>query len=253
MTARRVTWILMLLPVSLLVAGCGSLFSAPKTGQNAYTFGEDEHRLHYLLFLPAAYRGWPWEKWPLILFLHGSGERGDSPEDLELVKKYGPPGMVETDVDFPFIVLSPQCPSDSSWRYRAEDLEALLDEVVNAYRVDKRRIYVTGLSMGGYASWNLALRDPDRYAAIVPIAGGYIHRSDAVPDSICDLKELPVWAFHGAMDELVSPRQSEILVDALLACGGDVQFTLYPTAPHDSWTKTYENPELYSWLLSNRR
>jgi predicted peptidase len=209
--------------------------------------------LTYLLFLPEEYEQRPLTKWPLMLFLHGSGERGDEPEDLELVKKYGPPRFVEDQADFPFIVLSPQCPKDSSWRFLADKLEALLDDIVGSYAVDTRRIYVTGLSMGGYASWNLALRNPDRFAAIVPIAGGYIHGSDAVPENICDLKDLPVWAFHGAMDDLVSPRQSEIMVEALRACGGDVRFTLYPDADHYSWTETYANPELYAWLLEQAR
>ena len=238
----------------LLLTGCRVRTATPvPTGQHAFTFEEQGHRLNYLLFLPQDYGKERRKKWPLILFLHGMGERGDVLEDLERVKKYGPPMLVEGQPDFPFIVVSPQCPADSYWDLHHDALETLLDEVATGYAVDTDRIYVTGLSMGGFGTWQLALRHPERFAAIVPIAGGYKFESSLVPKNICDLKDLPVWAFHGAQDTVVPPRQSEVMVRALEECGGSVRFTLYPDAEHDSWTETYDNPELYTWMLGHTR
>ncbi len=118
------------------------------------------------------------------------------------------------------------------------------------YAVDSNRIYLTGLSMGGFGTWRLALRYPERFAAIVPIAGGYITESDAIPENICDLKDVPIWAFHGAQDTVVLPRQSEIMVNALQGCDGHVRFTPYTGAEHEgSWQLAYADPELYEWLL----
>jgi predicted peptidase len=239
----------------LSLVGCGSRGAAPvQTGQHAYTFERGgQHRLNYLLFVPEGYGKEPRKKWPLILFLHGVGERGDNPEELELLKEVGLPTLLEQQADFPFIVLSPQCPTDSNWESQLDDVDALLDEVAATYAVDPDRVYLTGLSMGGFGTWALALRHPDRFAALVPIAGGYRFGSDATPESICDLKDVPVWVFHGAQDTLVLPSQSEVMVSALQACGADVRFTLYPDAEHDSWTETYGNPELYAWLLEQAR
>jgi predicted peptidase len=240
--------------ILLFLVGCATSKTTPvPTGQHAHTFDERGRSLNYLLFLPQDYGKRRRQEWPLILFLHGRGERGDTLEDLERVKKYGPPMLVEEQLDFPFIMVSPQCPSDSYWESHLGALDALLDEIVTTYAVDTDRIYVTGLSMGGFGTWHLALRHPKRFAAIVPIAGGYRFGSDFVPGNICDLKHLPVWAFHGAQDTVVSPRHSEVMVNALESCGGNVRFTLYPHSEHDSWTKTYSNPELFTWLLQQTR
>lgn len=200
--------------------------------------------LEYLLFLPQDYGRDPEKKWPLMLFLHGAGERGDS---LELVKKHGPPKMVEQQPDFPFIVVSPQCPAGSWWPEKLDDLRALLDEVEAGYAVDSRRIYLTGLSMGGYGTWSLALAQPERFAAIVPICGGgkpYLARR---------LKDLPVWVFHGAQDKTVPPEESEKMAAAIKRAGGSPRLTIYPDADHDSWTRTYDNLELYEWLLEQEK
>ena len=109
------------------------------------------------------------------------------------------------------------------------------------------RIYVTGLSMGGYGTWDLATRYPNRFAAIAPICGG------GEPARACTVKHLPVWAFHGAKDEVVPLEQSQAMIDALAACDGNARLTVYPDADHDAWTQTYDNPELYDWFLSHRR
>ena len=195
----------------------------------------------YLLSLPADYNKQPKKKWPLVLFLHGAGERGDN---LELVKVHGPPKLIEQGQQFPFIVVAPHCPADAWWQ--PEKLAALLDDVERRYRVDKRRIYVTGISMGGFGTWLLALSCPRRFAAIAPICGG--GHWWAVP---C-IKHLPVWVFHGKKDRVIPFERSAEMVAALRKYGGKVKFTVYPKAEHDSWTVTYENPELYRWLLRHR-
>ncbi|MBN1135525.1 MAG: alpha/beta fold hydrolase [Anaerolineae bacterium] len=201
-------------------------------------------RFDYLLFLPAAYGLDPSQKWPLILFLHGMGETGAG---LKKLKVHGIPKKVDKQPDFPFITVSPQCPYEHCWFYELPTLNALLDEVVAAYAVDARRVYLTGLSMGGYGAWALASRYPERFAAVVPVCGG------GDPAAVSSLKDVPVWAFHGALDEQVSPGESQRMVDALKACGGAVRFTLYPDLAHDSWTRTYDDPALYHWLLQQRK
>lgn len=196
----------------------------------------------YLLYLPRGYTAAAAERWPLLLFLHGAGERG---EDLELVKKHGPPKLIEQGRDLPFIVVSPQCPVGEWWS--PDVLMTLLDEVCEQHRVDETRLYLTGLSMGGYGTWKLALSHPDRFAAIVPICGG------GNPHLCVRLRGVPVWVFHGAKDGVVPVRESEVMVTALERAGGTPKLTVYPDAQHDSWTATYENPELYEWLLRHRR
>jgi len=199
---------------------------------------------NYLLYLPDQY-GKDKQDWPLILFLHGAGERGDS---LDLVKTWGPPRIVENQKDFPFIVVSPQCPEREWWSSDTQIalLDALLNNIVDQYRVDRKRIYLTGLSMGGYGTWKMAIKYPNRFAAIIPICG----KGD--PDSAIRIKHLPVWVCHGAKDEVVPLSDSEEMVNALKECGGNVTFTIYPDAGHNSWTETYNNPDLFKWLLKHK-
>ena len=195
----------------------------------------------YLLFLPRDYKP-TGKRWPLILFLHGSGERGD---DLDRVKKHGVAKIVERQPDFPFIVASPQCPAEGWWS--SDVVAALLDEDEKKDRVDQNRIYLTGLSMGGFGTWNLAMNQPHRFAAIAPICGRgnplLVHR----------IKRLPIWVFHGAKDKIVPLSNSVDLVRALRKHGAKPKFTIYPDATHDSWTRTYENPRLYEWMLKFKR
>jgi predicted peptidase len=216
--------------------------------------GLGDQMVNYLLFLPPEYGDDPQRRWPLMVFLHGVAKRGDTLEDLRLLKRDGPPMIVEEERNFPFVVLSPQCPSDSYWPLELSKVEQLLDHVVGTYALDADRLILTGLSMGGYGVWHWALRDPIRFAAVAPIAGGYEHGSDVVPDNICDIKDLPIWVFHGGADEAVLPKQSEILVDALKACGSLVRFTVYPGASHaQSWKQAYADPALYEWMLAQKR
>ena len=123
----------------------------------------------------------------------------------------------------------------------------LLDDITSRYDVDTKRIYLTGLSMGGFGAWELACEYPERFAAVVPICGG------GQPYLVDNLKDVPVWAFHGAKDKVVDVRKSKEMVDALKACGGDVKLTIYREAEHDSWTQTYDNKKLYDWLLKHRK
>jgi predicted peptidase len=206
-------------------------------------------RLDYLLHLPGPSREGRGRTWPLILFLHGAGERGS---DLNLVRKHGIPKIAESARDLPFVTVSPQCPTDSVWDDQVDALLALLDEVSAAHPVDPDRVYLTGMSLGGYGTWNLAALHPDRFAAIAPICGGAISMR-GFPARVCSLRQVPVWAFHGALDPLVPVDESRRLVEALQACGGNAILTVYPDLAHDSWTRTYENPDLYRWFLSHQR
>jgi predicted peptidase len=198
-----------------------------------------EPGLRYLLYQPPGYSS-DAQCWPLILFLHGGGERG---YDIELVKTQGLPKLLERK-DFPFLVVSPQS-DEGGWDANA--LNALLDEVTARYHVDEERIYVTGLSMGGAGTWELASRFPQRFAAIAPICGY------GDPELAKNLKHLAVWTFHGAKDKSVPISASEKRVEALKAIGAEVEFTVYPNAYHDAWTETYDNPRLYEWLLRHKR
>jgi len=213
-----------------------------QTAQSFTKEGAKKMSMEYLLYLPPGYEAeTPAKKWPLMLFLHGAGERGD---DLNKVKVHGPPKIVASK-DLPFIVVSPQCPKDQWWDIQR--LSALLDEVERKQRVDPERIYVTGLSMGGFGSWAMAAHEPRRFAAIAPICGG------GDPKQVRKYKHLPVWVFHGAKDRVVPLERSKQMVDALKKHQADVSFTVYPNAGHDSWTKTYNNPALYDWFMDHKR
>src|SRR5204862_2816785 len=189
--------------------------------------------------------------WPLMLFLHGSGERGT---DIWKVATHGPPKKVTEDAEFPFILVSPQCPEHRIWSN--DELIGLLDEITRKYAVDLNRVYLTGLSMGGYGAWNLGLAYPEKFAALAPICGGgdLINAILSIRERPEALKSLGVWAFHGAKDPVVPLSESQRMVDFLKKLAGkDVKLTVYPEAQHDSWTQTYDNPELYKWLLEQRR
>ena len=196
----------------------------------------------YLLFLPDGYTSDTAKKWPLMIFLHGSGESGT---DLEKVKAWGPPKLIEAGKKFPFIVVSPQAPPNTGWQ--VEVLRAMLNDLKQKYRVDNDRVYLTGLSMGGFGTWNYSEKFPDDLAAIVPICGG----GDVA--KVWHLRHMPVWCFHGAKDDVVPPASSQTMVDALRKYNPDVKFTLYPEANHNSWEVTYNNDSLYTWLLAQKK
>ncbi|MCM8529875.1 MAG: prolyl oligopeptidase family serine peptidase [Lentisphaeraceae bacterium] len=186
---------------------------------------------------------------PLMIFLHGMGERGN---DILKAKKHGPSKEAESKKDFPFILIVPQCLKDTKagkgkgW-WKPNDLELLLTHVKKTYKVDEKRIYLTGLSMGGFGSWAWAAKSPQHFAAVAPICGG------GNPKTAKSLKKLPIWVFHGDKDSAVNISKSQVMVDALKKIDGNVKFTIYPGVKHDSWTQTYANPELYTWFLSHSK
>ncbi len=196
--------------------------------------------MKYLIYLPNDYD--QKDSWPVLLFLHGSGERGDN---LDLVKVHGPPKLIAGGKQFPFIVVSPQCPNGQSWE--PFKLAVLLDEIGEKYKVDQDRIYVTGISMGGFGTWALASHSPNRFAAIVPICGG------GDPSRAKRIAQIPAWVFHGGKDPAVPVENSKKMVEALKKNGGDPKLTIYPEAGHDSWTEAYNTPALYEWLLQQKR
>jgi predicted peptidase len=213
----------------------------------------------YLLALPTGYSARGERRWPLLLFLHGSGERGN---DVWSVANHGPPELLKSGgsdaatrmLAENFIVVSPQCPKNKWWD--TEALVALLDEIVPTHPIDRGRVYLTGLSMGGFGAWHLGLSYPERFAAIAPICGGgdfpTIHMSDT--HKRAPLRSLAVWAFHGAKDRSVPLDESQRMVAALKEHKvEEVKLTVYPDAEHNSWTRTYENPDLYAWLLRHAR
>ena len=208
-------------------------------------------QLDYLLFLPDGYSAKSTNRWPLMLFLHGAGERGTN---LNKVAVHGPPKIVKAKKDFPFILVSPQCPDGRAWQ--DDELLALLDSVIAKYNVNTNRIYLTGLSMGGYGSWSLGTKYPERFAAIAPICGGgeQIAVLLANRQKKAALNSLGVWAFHGAKDPVVPLEESQRMTNVLMRAGcKDVKLTIYPEAGHDSWTQAYNEPEIWNWFLAHSR
>ena len=197
-----------------------------------------------LLFLPAGFRAGGAVKYPLLIFLHGSGEAGD---DLEKLKIHGPPQFVESRPDFPFIVASPQSPLIELRGFDPNMLEAMLDELIARLPIDTDRVYLTGLSLGGMWSYGWASRHPERFAAIAPVAGTWD------PAEACGLRNVPVWAFHGANDDVVPVAGDRAMIDAINACGGHARQTVYPDVGHEAWNPAYADPELYDWLLHQHR
>lgn len=202
---------------------------------------DDEAKLGYWIYLPEDYQAD--KKYPLMLFLHGMGERG---ENRDLVLFHGPPKLIKAGEKFPFILVSPQLSLDYK-RWRVQDLTKLLDHIEKEYAVDADRVYVTGLSMGGMGTWALGIAHPERFAALAPICGG----GDA--SLVGKLKEVPIWTFHGTEDKAVPFSQSQAMVDTLKIAKGNVRFTVYEGVGHNSWEETYNNKELYQWLLEQKR
>lgn len=242
---RKISKIILVLILSgLLGVGIAMVKNTNSGGQSPQKFHKEVTKtleIEYLLYLPEDYE--KQQKWPLILFLHGAGQRGN---DLEEVKVHGLPKLIEQGKDFPFVIVSPQC---SEWRWWPDKLEvliALLGQIEADYNIDTDRVYLTGLSMGGYGSWAMAYEYPHRFAAVAPICGGL---DPVLADKF---KDMPVWAFHGAKDQVVPLARSAEIVESINNMGGSAKLTVYPEAEHDSWTQTYENPELYEWFLQHR-
>jgi predicted peptidase len=232
-----------------------ALYQIPDTIEGVEA-SQDEMR--YLLYLPEGYWDDPEKLWPMIFFLHGGG--GED-YDSTYVLSMGLPAVLhlgEQPEDFPFVVVSPQSFPRSAWWIddTLAILNALLGEVIETYQVDPDRVYLTGLSMGGYGSWFLATAYPERFAVMVSVSGsGY--RTNFIPEeeTLCRLKDIPVWAIHGAQDVISAPEASKLFTSALqLTCGGEVKWTQYEDVGHGgAYERAYRDPELYSWMLEHSR
>lgn len=198
--------------------------------------------IKYLLYLPSDYA--KQQKWPLIIYLHGKSLRGD---DLEMLKQYGLAALLDKELTIPFVVVSPQCPPDKYWVDEEVALLALIDEISLRYTVDRERIYLTGHSMGARGTWFLASHNPQKFAAIVPMADGPLELTWAK-----SLKDVPVWTFHGTKDDLAPFERTEQFVKTLKSLGAEVKFTPLPERDHFI-LDTYENKAIYDWLLQHKR
>lgn len=237
--------------VSLLCSVCTGQESKARTLSGpSYVDVTDVRGYKALVLVPANTSEVVNGKFPTILFLHGIGESGN---DLNNLKKNGFPRNLEGDQTFPFVFIMPQCPSSTEWYYTNADnvtaMRTFLDDIIARFPVDTNRIYVTGLSMGGIGSWYFAIKLPTRFAALVPVA----FRGDGW--NPCPAKDIPVWAFHGAKDGVIPFDKAQLLVDQFTACGGSIRFTVYPNGSHDgsTWTVTYNNPDVYDWMLRKKK
>ena len=196
--------------------------------------------LKYITRFPDDYK--KEEKYPLIIFLHGAGSRGN---DINVLLNNPFFEITEKHYEFPFVVVAPQC-AENTWFDMFETLKQLVVEISCNEFIDKERIYVLGVSMGGYATWQLAMSMPEFFAAIVPICGGGMYWNSG------RLLNVPIWAFHGKKDTVVKVEESEKMVDTVNALGGNAKLTIYPENRHDAWSDTYANEDVFKWLLENK-
>lgn len=214
----------------------------PATGFLTKTISTNRQPQKYVLFVPTDYDGK--RKFPLILFLHGAGERGD--DGLKQVGVGLPTAVMASPSKWPFLILIPQCPDGKRWDESQESsLLGMLAETKKKYKVDGERVYLTGLSLGGYGTWFLGARHPEMFAALAPICAG------GDPATLTTLKSMPVWAFHGEADPTVPIERGKAMADAAKAADADVKWTTYPGVGHNSWDKAYREETLGDWLLTH--
>jgi predicted peptidase len=197
-------------------------------------------KINYLLYFPENYKKDTTVKWPLIVFLHGGGERGTN---LNKVKATGPLRYIATGKKLPFVILSPQIRPEQYWD--PEVVIGLLNEIIKTYRIDTERIYLTGLSIGGLGTWETSIKYPEKFAAIAPVSGW------GDPKQLWKISHTPVWIFHGAKDQVVPVIASTVMADTLKKYG-NVKLTVYPKGQHGNWAETYNNEELYKWFLEHK-
>jgi predicted peptidase len=256
-----------ILPLAMTLFAAVQAASAADAWQDLYeakTY-KDTHgqALPYRLLKPEKVK--PDKKYPLVLFLHGAGERG-ADNVKQLVHGAGEFAKPENRRKYPCFVLAPQCPLNSSWQDNGRGRSSratnatkekslvpmrtvmeMVDKLTAELPVDKGRIYITGLSMGGHATWDAVARRPDFFAAAIPICGA------GDPAQATKLKSLPIWAFHGDKDPAVPVGRTTAMIEAVRKAGGKPKMTIYPGVGHDSWTATYANPEVLAWLFAQRK
>lgn len=203
---------------------------------------EENQTFGYILYLPENYN--PENKYPFILFLHGAGERGDGQEQLDLINAHGVARYASSgEFDLDAIVLCPQCPTERVWNQLVFDLYHLVDGVAEQYGADRNRMSITGLSMGGFGTWEMAMTFPDKFCAFAPICGGGMAwRTGA-------LKGKPIWAFHGSDDPVVNISNSEDMVNGATKNGALVKFTVFEGVGHNSWERAYTEHDVIGFLL----
>lgn len=226
----------------LLCQGCASQSNAQLIDATMETVITE--KLDYYLYFPENYTTKPEEQFPILLFLHGGGESGDT---LGALKKNGPPKLITQGKQFPFLILAPQNPHKKKW-WNTGAVNQLLDSIVSNNRVDKKRIYLTGLSRGGGAAWEMAVQYPEKFAALAVVCG-----MAPVPYASWIDKNMPIWVFHGEEDKSIPISESENMVNRLKIMGHDVKFTRYPGVGHDSWVKAYNTEALYEWFVAQKR
>lgn len=237
----------------LLSAGCFTFLVGCASSGKTVTLGENvamradgkvttKIGYDYWLYLPEGYDESD-QDWPMILYLHGAGGRSDDPNDA---KHNGIARRIDDGDGFPFIIVSPHCPKASWWK--PDGLKVVVDDVLKHYRVDEDRLYLTGLSMGGTGTWMMAADYPDYWAAIAPVCGR------TLPPRVAPLLDMPVWAFHGDADRVVDVWNSTHQIEVLKKAGNTkTKLTIYPGGGHGVWKETYDNPELYTWFLAQKR
>jgi predicted peptidase len=233
--------------------------NTPAEALTAETFKSDEGgTLNYRLLVPPKIE--EGKKYPLVIFLHGAGERGS---DNAAQLKHGVGEFVRQRSDYPCFLIAPQCPEgkrwvEVDWSAATHDLpkeagdqmalvRGVIDQFIEDKPVDADRIYITGLSMGGYGTWDAISRYPDLFAAAAPICGG------GDPKHAKTIKDLPIWCFHGDQDQAVKVERSRAMIEAIKAAGGEPKYTEYPGVGHDSWTQSYKNDDFFAWLFAQKR
>jgi predicted peptidase len=223
-------------------------------------FEDGGKKLPYRLLKPLAVE--EGKKYPLVIFLHGAGERGVD-NDKQLIHGVPQFASEENRKKYPCFLIAPQCPDGKKWvevDWSADTHTlpkdpgevgrltlALIEKAIKELPVDSKRVYITGLSMGGYGTWDLLARRPDLFAAAAPVCGG------ADEATASKIKDIPIWVFHGAKDGAVKPARSRNMVAALEKAGGKPKYTEYPDVGHNSWDPAYRDPEFYKWLFAQSK
>ncbi|RRQ48883.1 alpha/beta hydrolase [Maribacter algicola] len=225
----------------LLINSCAS--------QPSYTLVDEKletsvkETLKYYLYYPPEYELEPEKKFPVLLFLHGGGEVA---EDLGPNERIPPPSLILQGKEFPFLILAPENSYAKSW-WNTRAVKQLLDSVVSKNRIDRNRIYLSGISRGGGAAWEMAVQYPETFAAMAVVCG-----MTPLPYASWINKKMPIWVFHGEDDAVIPVEESESMVNKLKEFGYDVRFTKYENVGHDAWSKAYATEELYDWFLRQK-